>query len=345
MSCKYCFQRNVSDSAPARRAVRPDALASAGTICQFAAFCRQNGIDRVEFFGGEPLLHKDTFLMAANTLVDRVPGIKLGIVTNGTLIDEQIMSLIEREKVSVLLSLDGMRERHNLMRGGFDSIEPWFDRLARNGHTSVAMQVGETKDCSKHVRFIWKQGFTSVYLNVIQNYNWYSVSDADCFEEEYEKAVIAMLAGEGELLCAMSMHQMLNASEYKPMCGVTESGLACDWQGLLYPCHRVPELGADFAVGDIWKGISKSRDQTSRRNIESQCFDSPSARQYNMVSFCPVTVYQKYGNFSGEWSAMFCELISRKAKIVAKYHYEIQDYVLAKHSSACESAYLPDAIV
>jgi len=331
MSCRYCFQRNGVRSA--KKVHASGAVANKQTIDRFAAFCKKNGIERVEFFGGEPLLYKDTFLYAARTLLDTVPGLKLGIVTNGTLIDEEIMRFFEQENVSVLLSLDGKRSRHNLMRGGFDRISHWFDRLVAKGQTTVAMQVSVTKGLFQHVRFIWKLGFPSVYLNVIQNYGWYQSVDIDRFESEYDAALQAMLAGEGKLVCAIAMHRTLEASQYEVKCGITQTGLACDWQGLLYPCHRTPELGTSFTFGDVRNGVSKRKERLCRARINRQCFKSASASEYPLVSFCPITVYQRNGNFSGSWSPMFCELINRKAKVVAKYHYEINKYCLTNLSA------------
>lgn len=163
------------------------------TIDQFTLFCIKNKITRVEFFGGEPLLYRDNFLYAAQALIDQVPGIKLGIVTNGTLIDEKVMRLFEKEEISVLLSLDGDRTRHNLMRGGFDHISPWFGRLVARGRTGVAMQVSVVESLAQNIRFIWNLGFSSVYLNIIQTYNWYNEDDLNRFEMEYEDAFNAML--------------------------------------------------------------------------------------------------------------------------------------------------------
>ncbi len=332
LRCKYCFQRNGIQCV--RKTSASGLVADRDTIGRFADFCRKKEIKRVEFFGGEPLLYRDIFLYAARTLLDTVPGLKLGIVTNGTLIDEEIMSFMEHEKVAVLLSLDGKRTRHNLMRGDFDRMARWFDRLVAKGQTTVAMQVGMTKSLFQNVRYIWKLGFPSVYLNVIENYDWYQANDVDRFESEYESAVLAMLDGEGELACAMAMHRSLEDSQSEPRCGITKVGLACDWQGLLYPCHRTMELGANFAIGDVIKGVSKRKERLFRTQVNRQCFQSDYAHQYPLVSFCPIAVYQQHGNFSGAWSSMFCEMINRKAKIVAKYHYEIEKYHVKKHSIA-----------
>jgi uncharacterized protein len=88
---------------------------------RFAEFCGENNISQVEFFGGEPFLYRDLF-MAAVEIIAATPGIRIGVVTNGTMIDEDVMRLIEEHNISILLSLDGHEERHNQMRGSFQRI-------------------------------------------------------------------------------------------------------------------------------------------------------------------------------------------------------------------------------
>jgi len=331
LTCKYCFQRGDASTeySPPQKIV-----ADKQTIDQFAVYCKTNGIGRVELFGGEPLLYRDSFLYAVRTLIDQVPRIRLGVVTNGTLIDEELMQLFEQEKIGILLSLDGDRARQNSMRGGFDRIAPWFDRLVATGNTMVAMQVGAADGVARNVRYVWGLGFPSVYLNIVQTYDWYNgEEDLNLFEAEYEAALGAMFEGEGELACAISMHQMLERNRHKLMCGITAKGLACDWRGLLYPCHRVPELGTKFSIGDIRDGVSERKNRLYRERINRQYFvKSASARQYPLVSFCPVSVYQQHGSLNGSWNSMFCEMINIKAKIVAKHHYAIEEYRIKKRA-------------
>jgi radical SAM protein with 4Fe4S-binding SPASM domain len=236
------------------------------------------------------------------------------------------MQLLERERVGILLSLDGERERHDALRGGFDRIRPWFSRLAAQGNTTVAMQVGRTHALARNVQAIWAAGFPTVYLNIVQNYGWYGPEDVGRFETEYDDAVRAMLAGKGELACALAMHRMLARPDHSTMCGITRKGLACDWRGHLYPCHRASELGRAYAIGDIWEGVSERKDRLYRKRIDRQSYGSKEARKHPLVAFCPVSVYQEHGRFGGPWNAAFCEMIELKAKIVAKHHYALEAY-------------------
>lgn len=329
LKCKYCFQLGnapeTSDSADYhdQRGVKADH----SVIEALAQYCLANGITHVEIFGGEPLYYRDLFKLTVNTLCERVPGMSIGVITNGTLITEDIMQMFETMPISILLSLDGEKDRHNEMRGGFDRISRWFDRLVARGRVSVAIQAGVVPGLAKNIKAIWDRGFKQVYVNVIEGDGWYKEKDVAQFEEEYAEAIEGMLRGEGELNCALQFFETLKRPTFQQGCGVTRQGLACDWHGLLYPCHRAMEIGTQFAIGDIYEGVDDSLSKKVRTRIHEEAFSSDSAKQYPLVSYCPVAIFQKHQNFHGEWSEGFCEIISLKAKLVAKYYFELARYV------------------
>lgn len=318
--CKYCFQETDY-----RRQGR--ASASEEVIDAFVEYCVGAGAHHVEIFGGEPLLCKGAFERAVRAIRRESPDMGIGLVTNGTLIDERIMSLLEAEPVSVLLSLDGPKQRHDALRGGFDQVAKWFPRLARLGRATIALQAGIVPGLYDSVRYAWDLGFRKgVYINVIQSYGWYAPGDVHLFEREYEKCVQGMLRGEGCLLCAERLYGMLKSSSSPQQCGITSDGLTCDWNGTLYPCHRAPELGPGFAIGDVRAGLDEGASERLRAQIQDMAFGSESAGKFPLVSYCPVNTYKEHGGFDGEWAREFCEMIDVKAKLVAKYYYELADH-------------------
>jgi len=320
LRCRYCFQ-------PKEYRAQRHARVSLRVIDAFVAYCIRSRVHHVEVFGGEPLLCKPEFCHLVKSLRRTLPDTSLGVVTNGTLIDDAVMGLIEAESISVLLSLDGRQERHDALRGGFDQISLWLPRLAATGRATVALQAGLIPGLYDSVRYVWGQGFKhGVYVNVVQSYGWYSEEDVRLFEGEYERCVQGMLRGEGRLLCTRHLHEMLEKPHSQQECGITANGLACDWLGRLYPCHRAMELGPRFAIGDIRAGVDGHRSRRLRARIRRAAFGSESAKKYPIVSYCPVDVYQEHSTFAGQWPPEFCQMIEAKAKLVAKYHYELADY-------------------
>jgi len=326
LQCTYCFQLENQAEVPHRRYhSQPGIKATKETIVRFAEFCAENKVQHVEFFGGEPMLYRDLFQFAVHTLFGITPQITIGVVTNGTMIDEAIMRLIERYQISILLSLDGDQQRHDLLRGGFERMLRWFPRLRRLKQIRVALQAGVIPGLAENVRFVWRQGFTSVFLNMIESYGWYRQDDVVLFQDEYEDLLQRMLRGEGLLLCATKIHEQLRETSHTQGCGITRLGLACDWHGRLYPCHRAVELGAQFAVGDLFSGLDVSLDKALRERIGRESFGSSSAMEYPLASYCPIAIYQKHQRFDGPWNGECCRMIEVKTRLVAKYFHELAE--------------------
>ena len=352
--CKYCFQGQIRSRYSERAGpnLRTSAKASTGMIDDFVRYCVNNGINHVEFFGGEPLIHKDLLEYTVASLCREISDLQIGVVTNGTLIDERTMKLFETRPVTILLSLDGRQDRHDSMRGGFSNISKWFPRLTAHGRVGIAFQAGIIPGLCENVRYIWQTGFKGVYINIIENYGWYEEKDVEIFEQEYENTLKAMLRGEGQLKCAIQFYQILKKPKHIQRCGIIIKGLGCDWQGLLYPCHRAMEMGSQFTIGDIRNGIDEKHMQKLRSFINRKANRSKSAKKHPLVSFCPVAVYKKHKDFNGEWNSAFCEMINIKAKLVAKYFYEIDEFCKNLYPGSkkdrpdenADSAYLCEAV-
>jgi MoaA/NifB/PqqE/SkfB family radical SAM enzyme len=334
LRCSYCFQqddRGAADWPP------KGPRASAALINALGDFCVKNKVRHVEFFGGEPLYYPETFINTVKSLRRKVSGLSLGLVTNGTLLDENIMRLLEEHAVAVLLSLDGGKTRHNELRGGFEKISPWFDRLSKLSNISIALQAGMIPGLAKNIRAVWRCGFKHVFVNIVESYGWYQPRDIQLFEKEYETAIRAMLEGEGQISCALRIYKTLNGTSYTQECGIIRKGLCCDWRGDLYPCHRAVELGKDFAIGTIDGGVDKEAEGRIRAKIEKKAFCGGNTGKYKLVSFCPVTAAGHYGKLSNKWNTDFCDLVNIKNKLVAKHHYAIEAFA-AKLKPATQPA-------
>jgi uncharacterized protein len=321
LRCKYCFQEKIPDPKQERKATKE-------VIDALAQYCSEQKIEHVELFGGEPLLYKDLFRYCVVKLKKTSSDIHVGLVTNGTLIDKKTLELIKKQNISILLSLDGNKETHDSMRGGFDKILRWVPEFNNKSRIGVALQAAQVNGLYKNIKYVWDLDFASgVYVNVIKNYGWYNESDIAVFEQEYEKAILGMLNGEGVLTCALSTFDIIDKNFQKStVCGICALGLAADWEGNLYPCQRAGELGKEFSIGDLWNGIDLQKNERLRSEIYNKVSHSKSAEKYMVASYCPVSLYQKHHSFSGEWSEGFCRMIEIKAKLVAKYYYEIQKY-------------------
>lgn len=94
----------------------------------------------ITWYGGEPLLAKDiidSFSEKAIKMCEE-EGVEYGayIVTNGYLIDDEIIKLFKRAKITgAQITIDGPPDIHNLRRKLKNSSEPTFERILDNVKT------------------------------------------------------------------------------------------------------------------------------------------------------------------------------------------------------------------
>ncbi len=132
MVCRYCYAHGgayytpgfLMDGATALRAVN-------------FATRRFASVAHVDFFGGEPALNPEVIRLVCEYvlylgdrgLVDRRPA--FGLTTNGSLMPEQLLRMLDTYRFSVTVSLDGPRSIHDLLRTTV-SGRGTYDRIARN---------------------------------------------------------------------------------------------------------------------------------------------------------------------------------------------------------------------
>lgn len=108
LRCTHCYQDDYQSHMP------KELLFS--VLDKYTDFVEEyNYIGQINLTGGEPLLHPDFFELAREI---RNRGIRLGILTNGTLIDKECAKKMKELKpIFVQVSLDGTRKTHDAIRG------------------------------------------------------------------------------------------------------------------------------------------------------------------------------------------------------------------------------------
>ena len=108
MRCRHCYQDDYQNSMPRDQLY--------GVLDKYTEYVESNNFfGQINLTGGEPLLHPDFF-----SLVQEIKrrGFRLGILTNGTLIDSQVADrLHDLYPVFVQISLDGTHWQHDAIRG------------------------------------------------------------------------------------------------------------------------------------------------------------------------------------------------------------------------------------
>jgi len=134
LNCTYCYEYNRGDDSwrfkPKFMSQQTAAMAGA----RIYEYCVKHKLKKfnVNLHGGEPLmLGRERIVELLANLREATPGItlKIGIQTNGTLFKPSILELIELEKISVGVSIDG-NAKHNRLRINH-SGHPSFDKVRK----------------------------------------------------------------------------------------------------------------------------------------------------------------------------------------------------------------------
>jgi len=142
LDCDYCYVYHHADQSWRKM---PKLLAEEHQQAfarRLAEYARATALKRaaVIFHGGEPLLAGADCIAAFVRLIRAAApdlDIEFGLQTNGLLLSDQALDLLEAEGIAVSLSIDGPREAHDLhrttrkRRSSFDRVEAALERLKK----------------------------------------------------------------------------------------------------------------------------------------------------------------------------------------------------------------------
>lgn len=100
-SCSYCNQASEVDSGTVTKTADADAFLS-----ELGGWLKAPPA-RIEFWGGEPFLYMAKLKRLLPDLRAKFPTVKFTIVTNGSLLDEEILAFIEKFDIFIAVSHDG----------------------------------------------------------------------------------------------------------------------------------------------------------------------------------------------------------------------------------------------
>lgn len=278
LRCVYCYASH-------NRALQ-GSLMSREVALQGIAFALQRNEAlrrlRLTFFGGEPLLNFPVmqFVIGAARQQARRLGkrVSFALVTNATLLDDDMVGFLRRARVQTTVSFDGPPELQDATRpyaSGHGSYAATFRGACKLREAGVPMTIRSTVTprClakTKLVDFFHEQGFRGVHLTCSEG-RTEARSAFDVGPEHWgalhqEDDVLADrvldTARAGTELSYNPFQDGLQRLAKGPLqalpCGVTRAVTTVGVDGRLYPCHRYVGMDA-FTIGDVWHGVDKSR--------------------------------------------------------------------------------------
>lgn len=295
LACRYCFAQEGEYHG--RRA-----LMSFEVGKKALDFLVKNSGNRVnlevDFFGGEPLMNwqvvKDLVAYGRSLEEPYHKKFRFTLTTNGILLNDEVLEFVNKEMANVVLSIDGRKEIHDLMRpfrggqGSYDSIVPKFQKVAESrGQMNYYVRGTFTRnnlDFSKDVLHLADLGFQQISVEpvVAAPEDDYALREEDIpgLCEEYDKLAAELLNRKKQGKGVNFFHFMIDleggpcVAKRLSGCGSGTEYLAVTPWGDLYPCHQF--VGKEeFLMGNVDEGITRTdiRDEFKTCNVyaKEQC--------------------------------------------------------------------------
>jgi len=279
------------------------------------------------------------------------------LITNGVLVDDEVIEWANRECHNVVLSLDGREEVHDRLRktvngkGSYATIVPKFQHFVEmrkgKGYYLRGTYTHNNPDFTNDIFHMLDLGFDQLSMEpvVCAPEDPYALTKEDLpvLFEQYEILAKAQIDRRREGRPFTFYHYMLNLEHgpcvYKRIsgCGSGTEYMAVTPWGDLYPCHQF--VGEEeYKLGDLWTGVTNTelRDEFKLCNAYARpdCADCW-ARMY-CSGGCAANAYHATGSITGVYE-YGCELFRKRMEcaIMVKVA-EYQDGIAAPESDCSD---------
>ncbi|MCF8315083.1 MAG: His-Xaa-Ser system radical SAM maturase HxsB [Ignavibacteriales bacterium] len=237
-----------------------------------------------EFQGGEPLLNFPVIKEIVNYAKKRnnKKKIEYRLVTNLTLMTDEILDFIEENKISISISLDGDEYIQNMNRpykngkGSFEKVIYWIEKIRNRKNIIISALPTITKESLSRIDELLETyislGFKNIFIRSLSPFgsataNWdnigYSASEFSLFYEKILDKIISYNTDEivvTENYAAMVLEKILNKTavnfmDLRSPCGAGIGQIAYNWDGNIYTCDEGRMLSVEgdqtFKIGNI----------------------------------------------------------------------------------------------
>ncbi len=335
LRCKYCYITHKSKGKSMPIEVAKQFI---DYIMTSKTFKREKAVI-LEFIGGEPLLEAkliddicDYFKIRTFELEDDwYWNYRISITTNGVNYSEpSVQKLIEKNegKISIGITIDGIKEKHDLHRvfpdgsGSYDIIHKnlklWMKQFP--GFTKVTFASEDLKYLKDSIINLWKEGITEVAANVVYENVW-KEGDDRIFEEQIRLLGDYILEHDlyNDYYCTLFLDSVGLPYEKEDMnstsCGAGKM-VAVNARGDLYPCIRYYDYSLNhrkgYVIGNVKDGIDYEKIRPFllamyKYQCDEECLNCPVAKG---CEFCQGFNYDEADT----------ETNFQKAKYICKMH-------------------------
>ena len=335
LACKYCFA-GEGEYHGRRALMTPEVGKKA---LDFLVANSGNRVNlEVDFFGGEPLINwqtvKELVEYGRSLEAPHNKKFRFTLTTNGVLLDDEILEFANKEMANIVLSIDGRREIHDLMRpfrggqGSYDLVVPKFKKVAKSrGQERYYVRGTYTHynlDFSRDVLHLADLGFEQISVEpvVALPTDDYAITEADIpiLKEEYDRLAAEMIKRKKEGRGFNFFHFMIDLSggpcvaKRLSGCGSGTEYLAVTPWGDLYPCHQF--VGNEkFLMGNVEEGILREdiRKEFKCCNVYAKDKCKKCFAKFYCSGGCAANAYNFHGNINDAYD-VGCELQRKRVE-------------------------------
>ena len=329
LACKYCFAEEGEYHG--RRALMSFEVGKKALDFLVANSGSRVNLE-VDFFGGEPLMNwqvvKDLVAYGRSLEEPNHKKFRFTLTTNGVLLNDEILEFANKEMANIVLSIDGRKEVHDLMRphrggqGSYDEVVPKYKKVAESRNQMNYYVRGtftrNNLDFAEDVEHLADEGFEQISVEpvVAGEAEGYAIRPEEGAQilEEYDKLALEYIrrkkAGKGFNF----FHFMIDleggpcVAKRLSGCGSGTEYLAVTPWGDFYPCHQF--VGQEeFLMGNVDDGIVRTdiRDTFKTCNVYAKEHCKDCFAKFYCSGGCAANAYNFSGNINGSYE-IGCEL-------------------------------------
>lgn len=236
----------------------------------------------IEFQGGEPLLRFDIVKYiveyAEKKNLELKKNMQFSLVTNLTLMNEDILNFVISHNIGICTSLDGPKKLHNTNRQEYDKTAPWIKKILKK-HTLNAMLLVTKHTLPYHKEIVdeyVKHGLPKIWIKPVNRLgyaqkNWKDVGmTAEEYLEFWKKALDRIVKVNRKrflaenyttiILRKILTKESVNFTDLESPCGAAIGQLAYNYNGSIHTCDegRLYDIFRLGTVDDKYKDIVAS---------------------------------------------------------------------------------------
>jgi len=303
-----------------------------------------NSVQKVTFYGGEPLLRFDLIKKFVSMVNRSGLNVRYTIMSNGTIMTEEIVDFVKRNKVYVQRSIDGCPKAMEKLRPGALPLYEKATEMLKDKDRGVR-RMTITPDTAEYlfegVLFLWEKGFRRGFSpQPDYNQEW---------NEEQKKALIDNMWKMADFYIEQFKHgnpfywyQVSREAACRFSNTVTQTGCgagkrlyAISVDGYVFLCHRFTgeDINGPFCYGhvaEVLEGtaigfgneVLSAIESRKRKEWNEECYSC--IAQYGCEKGCYHSSYKATGNLLKP-PELYCRIKREAAKIVTYIDCELRN--------------------